>query len=94
MTNKIIIPHSIFFSETVHYLQYNTYLQCDVLTLLTILYSTLYILYIYAYMCHICISVLYKKRGDVEQIFEKRASNSKKAKKSIKQIFPADSLKN
>ena len=44
---------------------------------------------------YIYISVLYKKRGgDVEQIFVKRAFNSKKAKKSIKQIFPADSPKN
>ena len=44
-----------FFYKTVHYLQnntYNTYLQYEVLTLLTILYSTLYVhIHLHLHMC-------------------------------------------
>ena len=67
----------LLFTTTVHYLQYNTYnthLQFEVFTLLTILYSTLYI--------HIHLHLQKRGDGDVGQIFlKKRASDSKKTKK-------------
>ena len=75
------------------YTTYNTTLTILAYNLRYLRCSTLLFIYIYTY---IHISVQHKKGagGDIEQIFKKRASNSKKTKKNqLTRIFPADSLK-
>ena len=87
-----IFRHADSFFFLQQYTTYNTTLTILTYNLRYLRYATLLFIYIYNY---IYISVQHKKGGgDIEQIFKKKASNSKKTKKINYAYFPADSLKN